>query len=283
MDGIYSPFNLYIPARLSKAIDGQGKVNWVVEGPLSNPEPDLEGDVIDSDGLMKGMETFHKLNGPVDWDHKYAKYGEPKWLIGKGIETFTAPHPRTNHQVPWLRTRLLEDKEIARQAIDHLEKGGDLGYSIYGGIVSRKDNGKINPIVSMVSLTPIPVVAENSGCVRLAKAIAAYEEMTLDALRELRELDLPRVPELWDPSLLPGVERMVKAMEVTGSLPPIGPGADALRVEDLGGDLKVEDDKKKKKKGARARSEDGDMQLIKKAMSLTLAAMLREQRERTNA
>jgi hypothetical protein len=220
----------------------------VVDGPLSNPEADLEGETTESEGLWKGLETFFSLGAPVDWDHNYARYGTAKWLIGKGLTRHMAPHPRTGLTVPWLRAELFGWNEVAKEAIERLRNGEGLGYSIYGGVRKREGDHIVEPIVTMVAVTPIPVVAENAGCVTLAKGGAP----------------LWTLPGIFDPNI--GQLALAKAIQAQAAPAKAGPGVTALGVEDFAGENEPDDEKRTQRKQRDA---------VRKAVAEWRADMLR--------
>lgn len=219
-------FNFYAP--IVKATETEDGRQWVVEGPLSNPDEDLQGETMDMSGLKKGLKVFERLGQSVDWEHLYQRTKNPKYLIGKGIQIFDAPHPKTGHMVPWLRAKLFKDKEIAQEAKRHLDCGGQLGYSVEGGAVRKAGSHIPEPIITMVSLTPQPVVSENAGCVRLVKSLQALAAGETDW--DLAEL--PVVPELLCPPVFAEAE-LQKALAATGDTPRSGPGVNAAETEDV--------------------------------------------------
>lgn len=229
-------FNFFVP--ITKAV-ANDEGDWVVEGPLSNPEEDLQGEKMSMEGLKKGLKVFEKLGRNVDWEHLYRQTKDPKYLIGKGVAMFDAPHPRTGEMVPWLRTKLLKSKAFARSAIEHLHalqddcgESGGLGYSVEGGAVKRYGSTILEPIITMVTMTPQPVVAENSGTISIVKSLTA-----LDNGADWDEVDLIQAPEMIcpisDEAFRRDFEVTLKAMEATGATPREGPGANALETEGL--------------------------------------------------
>lgn len=214
-------FGFYAP--IVKATETE-EGDWVVEGPLSESGEDLQGERMDMAGLEKGLETFDKLGRDVDWEHLYNRTCNPKYLIGKGLQRFSAPHPKTGEMVPWLKSKLFKSKEIAREAVEHLRGGGTLGYSVEGGAI-RKANQIMEPVITMVTLTPRPVVSTNL-CARLVKGLE-----TLRTTEDWSAVELPNVPDFI--SGLASDEDLLKAMSASGAMPHSGPGASAAAVEDV--------------------------------------------------
>jgi hypothetical protein len=231
-------FNFWVPC--TKAVTADDG-DWIVEGPLSNPDADLQGEKMDMGGLRKGLKVYEKLGKNVDWEHLYKATKDPKWLIGKGVAIYDAPHPKTGHMVPWLRTKLLKSKEIARNAVEHLrslqvdcgEEMG-LGYSVEGGVVRDQGTNLLNSIITMVTLTPQPVVAENAGTIRLVKSLTALQSGRGD----WDTADFISVPQLVSPlsdSLLEyEIRGVLKALQASGETPAAGPGINAAEVSRLG-------------------------------------------------
>lgn len=227
----YKRFGFYVP--LQKGVQEEDG-DWVLQGPLSNPDEDLQGEHMSMAGLRKGLQTFEKLGQNVDWEHLYKATKDPAYLIGKGLEIFDAPHPKTGKSVPWLKTRLYKNKKIARHAIEHLESGGTLGYSVEGGAIQKSGSHIIESIIAMVTITPQPVVSENTGTVhRVAKSLtAAAENWDLAELPVCPDLMAPFTQEQF------GLELgriIAKSMAATGASPAAGPGFNAAEVEDLDG------------------------------------------------
>jgi hypothetical protein len=247
----FSTLCFFAPIEKSAA---QANGNVVVDGPLSNPEADLEGETTESDGLWKGLETFFELGAPVDWDHNYARYGTAKWLIGKGLTRHMAPHPRTGLPVPWLKAELFGWNEVAKEAIERLKNGEGLGYSIYGGVRKREGDHIVEPIVTMVAVTPIPVVAANAGCVTLAKGGLAANGAPLWT-----------IPGRFDPNL--GQLALAKAIQAAAAPAKAGPGITALGVEDFAGESKTPAGKK--------RTQQEQRDALRKAIAEWRADMLR--------
>ena len=265
-----SPFSVYVP--LVKAYDSPDGKSWVFEAPLSEPGKDLQHERMNMAGLRKGLDTFRRLDMPVDWDHLWERTREPKYLIGKGISLYDAPHPKTGEDVPHIRGVLFKSKELARQAREHWEAcqaagGGGLGISVAGHVVRRDPLDKshiLETAISSVALTPTPVADSNSGTLQFLKAFSAAQDAGVD---DISKSVFPYVPELHS-RLLPvwtvgdaelHLDAMRKAMEATGAIPRSGPGANALETECMVGGGK------KKASAGDADSEDEDEAELKTA------------------
>lgn len=189
------PFSFYLP--ICKAYDGQDGETWVIEGPLSDPGADLQGDEMDMSGLQKGMELFFRLGGHVDWDHLWERTRDPDYLIGRGVEMYLAKHPTTGIDVPWLRVSLFRNKEMAAKAVRHLKAGGSLGFSVAGAVKMRDPINKskiLEPLITSVAVTPVPVVSANAGCIQFVKSLLA----AMAQAENVNNLHFPVVPELKD-------------------------------------------------------------------------------------
>ena len=232
-------FNLYLPiSKSTQTEDG----DWIIEGPLSDPGEDLQGESMSMAGLKKGLKTFERLGQNLDWEHLYRATKDPKYLIGKGLQMYDAPHPKTGVEVPWLRAKLFKNKAIAKHAIEHLNEGGTLGYSVEGGAI-RKGNGIMETVIAMVTVTPQPVVDVNHGTVRLLKSLTALSNASE---AEWDSIEVPVVPEIVslvdDLALSKAIDDMAKSMSVTGAMPHSGPGVSAAEVEDLRGKVSKQEE-----------------------------------------
>lgn len=209
-----------------EADDGE----WIVEGPLSEPSKDLQGESMrqgkwGTSGLRKGLAAFLALGKVVDWEHLYEKFRDPEAIIGKGLELFDAPHPVTGADVPWLRVRLLKGQRLAQKVWGLLKAGGSLGFSVAGAAVERLGSEIVEPMITTIGITAVPVQAKNAGTLQVAKALEALAAGDMDVF-------FPFVPELAAEGVVPEM-RLFRALEASGALPHAGPGADALGVEDL--------------------------------------------------
>ena len=113
-----------------KALGLEGE--YVVDGPVASHNWDEDGELMERDGVWKGMDTFNSMGKHVDWEHQYRKNLEPKFLIGKGVKTY-----RDDDTTPRLTSKLFKGNPYAEQAYDLLLKGGELGYSIEAKATAR--------------------------------------------------------------------------------------------------------------------------------------------------
>lgn len=282
-----SPFSLYLP--VAKAYDSPDGKSWCFEAPLSDPSKDLQKEHMDMAGLRKGLAMFRRLNMPVDWDHLWERTREPKYLIGRGVELYDAPHPTTGEIVPFVKGVLYKGKEIARQAREHYEAdresggNGGLGISVAGQVLRRDPLDKshiLEPMVTSIAFTTVPVQDKNAGTVTFCKALLAAEE---SRVTDLSKANFPFVPELHS-RLIPvwsvgdiecHLAVMRKAMEATGALPHCGPGANALELEVLVGKRKRDDDDEAVEEQGEPGPHLQAVSPFKKAYDATLASQLR--------
>lgn len=240
-----TPYSVYLP--IAKAYDSQDGKSWIFEAPLSDPSKDLQNERMNMAGLRKGLKVFERLDMPVDWDHLWERTREPKWLIGKGLSLFDAPHPKTGEDVPFVRGVLFKSKEVARQAHEHWQAcqdagSGGLGISVAGSVIERDPLDKshiIEPMVTSIALTPVPVVDQNAGTVQFfGKSLLEAEQsglqgVTFPIISDLYSRLSP-VFNVADADLR--TTMLLKAMECTGDVPRSGPGANALETESLAGE-----------------------------------------------
>jgi len=225
-------FSVYLP--VAKAYDAPNG-NWCIEGPLSNPSKDLQDETMQMAGLIEGLKTHKALDSPVDWDHLWERTRDPQYYIGRGIDTFISPHPKTGIDVPWMKSELMMTKEYARKAKEHYDAGLPLGYSIAGIVASRDPMDKsiiTKPMVTSVAVTPVPVVSENCGTIQFVKSM---RELGRVGPLSIGRVQFPVVPETRSLTMPLFTEaELRKAMDVMSGIPHAGPGASALAVEDLG-------------------------------------------------
>ncbi len=198
----------------------------ILKGPLTHSMPDMQEDSVE----LAGLEYFQRNGLPVDWEHKYHTSQDPAALVGRGVKLYRAPHPVDGEQVWWMDTALFnpELKPLVRDIVSHLDAGGTLGYSVAGMGVRIPATGKVKTVVATVALTAQPVQQANCGTIEMVSK--AFRRAERDEL-PLTRLHLP----LWGPG--GDFWRSVqKALEATGSLPPSGPGVDAVACYNLSAD-----------------------------------------------
>lgn len=201
--------------------------DWCVEGPLSDPGPDAVGERMNMQGLWKAMQDYiGRRSRVVDWEHLFEKYRDPDAVIAKGMEIFQAPHPVTGETVPWLRVRLIKGQRLAQKVWNLLKSGGELGFSVAGKAVRKAGLDIIEPWISTIAITAVPICQQNVGTLRFMKAMQDLERAGVDP----EDMFLPFVPELVED----GVTPLFRALSASGTLPHSGPGIDAATVEDLG-------------------------------------------------
>ncbi|KKW13364.1 MAG: hypothetical protein UY48_C0002G0055 [Candidatus Gottesmanbacteria bacterium GW2011_GWB1_49_7] len=135
--------------------------DWIIEGPVSTPQEDWEGEELDIPSVFKGMQVFESYKSPISWDHMYEKTQDNKWIIGRGF-----PVEKRNG-LPILRAKLYKSNPQAQNAIRLLDEGHFLSWSIYGPPPERKGKKVVVKAITMVTLTPWPV---NPGCAVVRKS-----------------------------------------------------------------------------------------------------------------
>lgn len=120
-------FRTCVMLKSAREEDGQ----WYVSGPVASTNEDYDGEILEKAGVLKGLQMFWNLGRHVDWEHQYGRTHDPDYVIGKGIKVSTIDG------VPWLTTMLYKAKPYAKKLWDHLQSGGDAGYSIEGIVKAR--------------------------------------------------------------------------------------------------------------------------------------------------
>ena len=144
-----SKFKIVLPAELSKSDDGQ----WRVSGLASTASKDLQGEVIDQDGL--DLTPLDMKKGVFNWDHKKG----PENTIGV-IDSY-----KKSKAGLWLTGRLFQNHSKAKavqEIMSSLNKSdvGRMGMSIEGVVKERAGkDGKIirRAIIHSCALTMNPV------------------------------------------------------------------------------------------------------------------------------
>ena len=145
-------FTLYLP--LSKAEQDEDG-NWILEGPLSSERKDLQGQRMLYDSLSKGISRFASSEGRiVDWNHYSVTKGDPKWIIGEGVDLYDGP-AIGGGTTKYLRTKLLKGTEIADQVYRLKQAGKALYYSV-GGSCRTKGSDIVDSDINHVAVTPTP-------------------------------------------------------------------------------------------------------------------------------
>ena len=129
--------------------------DWLVYAPVVAPDEDYDGETMEKSGILKGLNTFFKLNAHVDWNHRFSKTHSPKDLIGVGLEPV-----QLVDGVPNLITKLDKGNEIAQELWRKLKAGiGSFGYSIQGIAKARdaKNHKHITETeIHLVTIAPSP-------------------------------------------------------------------------------------------------------------------------------
>lgn len=111
---------------LIKAHEETEDGRWLVSGPIHDLKEDYDEETLEKSGLLKGLDMFVRMGAHVDWEHQYARTRDPDYVIGKGIEI------KEIDNVPWLTTMLYKGKALAQKLWQHLQEGGEAGYSLEG-------------------------------------------------------------------------------------------------------------------------------------------------------
>ena len=161
-DHLQKSFSAYL---LIKGGSDAPNGNKYLHGPAALVEEDGLGSDFDKDDLTraaieKGLTTFERLGGQVDWDHLFAKTHRPAHIIGKCVGIQANP----TGGAPIVTTELFMNKALAKEAWEHYESGGVLGYSLQGVAITGVSKGadpkagkRITDLaIHMMTLTPMP-------------------------------------------------------------------------------------------------------------------------------
>lgn len=168
-------FSVVLPAELSKSEDGE----WRVFGLASTPKRDLQGEVIDLQGI--DLTPIQKGKGVFNWDHKEG----PENTIGS-IDTYKKADDGL-----YLGGYLYKNHDRAKsiyQIMSSLKKSdkGKIGMSVEGIIKKRSGaDGKTisKAIITKCALTMNPVNTDTYA--DLVKSLSAGEvEFDADALAD---------------------------------------------------------------------------------------------------
>lgn len=234
MDELQKSFSAYLLIKGgSEGADGKKYLH----GPAALVEEDGLGADFDKDDLTKaavanGLKTFERLGGQVDWDHLYAKTHRAAHIIGKCVGIQENPAGGA----PIVTTELFMNKAMAKEAWEHHESGGVLGYSLQGvaitGIAKGGDpkNGKriTNLDIHMMTITPMPKGFEGPR-------LSGGQPASLGAMMKGLNAELAAgETDGWEP--VEHVEPVDKAlMAGDGIVQAGGTGGAALRKQDLAG------------------------------------------------
>lgn len=264
------PWSVYLPGidreMLKSLTAAELEDLWNVLAPLSDPKRDLEGERMNMDGLLKAMGTYFELEAPVDLDHMWERTRDLDYLIGQGTAIFKGAHPKTGSVVPWLQSRLFRMKAHAQKVRRHLLAGGTLGYSVAGGVLKKVGTEILQPIVTSVAITAVPVQSLNAGCMALVKCLEDLLQRGDDPFEA--GTALPVVPDMLG-CLTPFCPTSLKKMMTCAGDAKEGPGIEALQIEDLNGHAR----KKKKRKDGKDDEEEDEDDRVKIAKSLDLALL----------
>ncbi len=143
------PFRLWFPLQKSQANDGPSRM---IQGIASTEDEDLQKEIVIQKGLI--YEPLEK-EGFINWDHLPG----PENIIGEPLEVEIRP------QGLWVKGFLYEGHPRADATwslIEAMEKAGPhskrrLGWSVEGGILSRRGNRIEKAVVRNLALTHQPI------------------------------------------------------------------------------------------------------------------------------
>lgn len=186
---------------LIKSVEETSSGDWVVSGPVASLKEDYDGDIMERSGILKGLEMFRKLGSHIDYAHQYALTHDPDYLIGKGIST------KDVDGVPWITVQLFKAKKLAKKVWDHLQAGGEMGFSIEGIAKARSGRRITETEIHRITIDPSPKGFDDARKIRpgtipdamqLAKALVdgTYGQGSgeIDPMDPLDPIDKASVP-----------------------------------------------------------------------------------------
>jgi len=123
---------------------------WLVTGPVASLKEDYDKEIFDAAGIMKGLEMHAKLGNHVDYEHQYRRTMSPAVIIGKRIDVGMVDGK------PMMTTELYKGKPLAKEFWEHVQAGGEAGYSVEGICKSKVGNKIMQPEIHMVTLSVSP-------------------------------------------------------------------------------------------------------------------------------
>lgn len=237
-------FEFFLPIEKSGVTIDPGTGDIMVTGPISTERRDLQGERVLGRAVESGLDTFIRLNKPIDWNHlstknptadEFEKTGSPiKFMLGHGERLFDGPAPGgglTKH----LTSRLYAKKKATQDCLEHLQAGGKLYYSI-GGSAERDGTLVKRTNITHVAITPYPANPDCEiglvGLGALAKSMGITEE---DRTANALDISIASDPTNLD-RLIASIDGLNKTL-VAGSGSGMGStGGRALVTEDLEGD-----------------------------------------------
>lgn len=137
---------------IKSAVEKDGE--WYVYGPVASLKKDFEGETLEKAGVLNGLRDFFRLGAQIDIDHKFPQSGDWDDIIGKGVSV------QEIDGIPNLVAQLLKGKPQAVKVWNHINSGGEAGFSIYGIAKARnpKDHKHIlDTSIKMVTIALMPM------------------------------------------------------------------------------------------------------------------------------
>lgn len=231
-----SKFQFVLPAQFTKADNGE----WKIRGLASTGSKDLQGEIIDQNGL--DLTPIDMKKGILNWDHKKG----PENTIGV-IDKY-----KKSSEGLWLEGRLFKNHSKAKavhEIMSSLNKAdtGRMGMSVEGIIKERAGkDGKVikKAIIHSCALTMNPVNTDTYASLIKSMSEVEFEpdEAVAPAPEVVAEDNTADQPMFSTNQVLSIVEKALS----------VGAGAMAAPADRTGGDALVqsnmkEEDKKKKK------------------------------------
>lgn len=167
-------FRFFIPAKISKAGDGEGEDEMILEGIASTNSKDRQGETL----LPQGFDfSVLKNYGFVNWHHQADK--DPSAIIGEPIEC-----KLTETDEFFIKAMLYPESDVAKEAfkladvLNNNSKTRRLGWSIEGKATKRDPANKkriLKARITGVALTYMPINADTFATI--VKAMQGDDEL----------------------------------------------------------------------------------------------------------
>jgi len=125
----------------------------IISGAVASLGEDYDGEVLEKSGVLNGLKHYWKMGRHVDVDHKFQQSEDWGDIVGKAIEIIDVKG------VPHLVAELFPSKPKAKAVWDHIQSGGEAGFSIFGKALKRdpKDPKRIlDTEIHMVTIALSP-------------------------------------------------------------------------------------------------------------------------------
>ena len=232
-------FQIHVPVELEKSKDADGEDTWIVKGIASTPDQDLQGEVVDQNGLDisplkagRGLFNVDHQKGPENVigqieDAEFVKSDGKKVLMVKGYLFKHQPRAQAFYNIM---------KSVKKGSAPRVHM------SIEGKILQRDTVNKSvirNARIDKVALTLDPVNPYTYADLSKSLASGSMEEIPEPAYLTMERTELEKAIEV-------GVAKALAAGAGPALAPAMRTGGEALSKESLESKLKRMNKKDKK-------------------------------------